>query len=95
MTQAACCQVPGSHKAALRLPGVAEDFTGQGFGVSADPTALASTGHLHHVALEPGDCLIFLGAGVTHGAWPWQGEEQRRCVLMAFAAHCTAAAARL
>jgi len=93
-----CGQIPGSHKAALRLPGVQEDFTGQGFGLSADPTALAATGHLHHVALEPGDVLIFLGAGVTHGAFPWTGEEQRRCVLMSFAARHTvqaAAAARL
>eukprot|EP01051_Picozoa_sp_SAG22_P009881 SAG22_NODE_856_length_6839_cov_3.284570_6_plen_147_part_00 len=82
--------VPGSHRAALPLPGVGPDFAGQGFGLSADPTALAETGHLRHVPLDPGDCLIFLGAGVTHGAYKWESEVARRAVLLSFASYSSA-----
>ena len=54
--------VVGSHKAAYELPGVNVDFSGQGFGVSADPTALAQSGHLQHVAMKAGDCVLFVSA---------------------------------
>ena len=76
--------VLGSHKAAYELPGVNADFSGQGFGVSADPTALAQSGHLQHVAMKAGDCVLFMGATQTHGAFPWESGEQRRTVLMGF-----------
>ena len=90
-------QIPGSHKASMSLPGVdthaTGDFAGQGFGLSADPTALESSGHLVRVPLDPGDCLIFLAAGVTHGAACWEGAVERRTILMAYSSQHTAAAA--
>ena len=33
---------------------------------------------------QPGDCVLFMGATQTHGAFPWESGEQRRTVLMGF-----------
>ena len=34
----------------------------------------------HHISLKAGDLVIFNEA-TTHGALPWKGKNERRCVL--------------
>lgn len=63
--------VPGSHHARFPLP--SND--------SGDPA-----GHkgLVHPLMQAGDLLFFMGGATTHGAWSWNSDVDRRCVLNAY-----------
>ncbi|CAG7615454.1 phytanoyl-CoA dioxygenase family protein [Paenibacillus allorhizosphaerae] len=64
-----CC-VPGSHKASFKLPEEYRHYDEIG------PTI--------HVPQKAGDLLIFTEA-LTHGTFPWQGQQQRRSFLYKYA----------
>ncbi|HIG54031.1 MAG TPA: hypothetical protein EYQ18_08640 [Candidatus Handelsmanbacteria bacterium] len=65
------CYIPGSHKTAYAMPaGI----------LSADD----DMGMIKHLEMEAGDLLIFLAGAQTHGALPWTGAEDRRCVLLQY-----------
>jgi ectoine hydroxylase-related dioxygenase (phytanoyl-CoA dioxygenase family) len=61
--------IPGSHKARYPVPpGV----------VSCDD----EMGLVRHVAMKAGDVIFFLGAALTHGAYPWTQAAPRRTALI-------------
>lgn len=59
--------IPGSHKANFSMPGYIRHYE-------------KHQEIYHHVTMKAGDLIIFNEA-TTHGAFPWRGETERRCVL--------------
>ena len=59
--------IPGSHKANFPMPGYVRNYE--------DHQDI-----YHHVTVKAGDLVIFNEA-TTHGALPWRGKGDRRCVL--------------
>ena len=65
-----CCVLLGSHKAEWMLPG--DRFTSMDLPM------------IQHVPTNAGDVLLFLGASLTHGAYAWEGQAQRRAAIFFF-----------
>ncbi|HCP99970.1 MAG TPA: hypothetical protein DIT99_04430 [Candidatus Latescibacteria bacterium] len=59
--------IPGSHKANFAMPDYVRYYE--------DHPEI-----FHHISLKAGDLVIFNEA-TTHGALPWKGKNERRCVL--------------
>ena len=59
--------IPGSHKANFPMPGYVRHYEDQ-------------QEIFHHITVKAGDLVIFNEA-TTHGALPWRGKGERRCVL--------------
>jgi ectoine hydroxylase-related dioxygenase (phytanoyl-CoA dioxygenase family) len=68
--------LPGSAKSQLELPESMQCH-------DVIPTSLV------HPQLSARDVLIFLGYGMTHGAWTWRGTSERRGVFFQWASRHT------
>jgi hypothetical protein len=64
-----CC-LPGSHKGNVTVPPELRNM---------DP-AHPGTRHVYQPVCEPGDAIIFTER-LTHGAFPWDADHERRSVL--------------
>jgi hypothetical protein len=63
--------VPGSHKTCYAVPDSLRECDNE-------------MGLVRHVEMKAGDALLFLASTQTHGAYPWEGEQDRRMVLFQY-----------